>query len=89
MENNILVPKYRKGKKPVKVRKPSRPIDGVNHRVLNEQAAQVETTKVPDENAAPTRIELVEKATELGLKFTKRTSDEKLLAMITAALQGD
>jgi hypothetical protein len=89
MENNILVPKYRKGKKPVKVRKPSRPIDGVNHRVLNEQAAQVEATKVPDENAAPTRIELVEKATELGLKFTKRTSDEKLLAMITAALQGD
>ena len=89
MENNILVPKYRKGKKPVKVRKPSRPIDGVNHRVLNEQAAQVEVAKVPDENAAPTRIELVEKATELGLKFTKRTSDEKLLAMITAALQGD
>ena len=63
--------------------------DGVNHRVLNEQAAQVEAAKVPDENAAPTRIELVEKATELGLKFTKRTSDEKVLAMITAALQGD
>lgn len=42
---------------------------------------------VPDDNAAPTRIELVAKATELGLKFTKRTSDEKLLALIEAALK--
>jgi len=41
---------------------------------------------VPDDSEAPTRIELVEKAKELGLTFTKRTSDEKLLAMITEAL---
>jgi len=95
MEAIILAPKYRKNKKPVKVRKPSKPIDGINHRLLNEQAfaelhrAQyVETVEstAPDDNSAPTRIELVEKAKELGLTFTKRTSDEKLLAMITEAL---
>lgn len=46
-----------------------------------------EPTVVPDDDAAPTRIELVAKATELGLKFSKRTSDEKLLAMINEALK--
>lgn len=95
MQDNILIPKYRKNKKPVKVRKPSRPIDGINHRLLREQAAaaasapqapEVVETTVPDDGEAPTRIELVEKAKELGLTFTKRTSDEKLLAMITEAL---
>jgi hypothetical protein len=95
MQDNILMPKYRKNKKPVKVRKPSRPIDGINHRLLREQAAaaaaapqasEVVETAVPDDSEAPTRIELVEKAKELGLTFTKRTSDEKLLAMITEAL---
>lgn len=95
MQDNILMPKYRKNKKPVKVRKPSRPIDGINHRLLREQAAaaaaapqahEVVETSVPDDGEAPTRIELVEKAKELGLTFTKRTSDEKLLAMITEAL---
>ncbi len=95
MQDNILMPKYRKNKKPVKVRKPSKPIDGINHRLLNEQAAAVAAapqaskvveTTIPDDNASPTRIELVDKAKELGLTFTKRTSDEKLLAMITEAL---
>lgn len=95
MQDNILMPKYRKNKKPVKVRKPSRPIDGINHRLLREQAAaaaaatqapEVVETSVPDDSEAPTRIELVEKAKELGLTFTKRTSDDKLLAMITEAL---
>jgi hypothetical protein len=92
MEENILAPKYRKNKKPVKVRKPSRPIDGINHRLMAEQVTNVlqevavEVSAVPDDNAAPTRIELIEKAKELGLTFTKRTSDEKLLAMITEAL---
>ncbi len=92
MEENILAPKYLKKKKPVKVRKPSRPIDGINHRLLAQQATQVleevaaEVSAVPDDNAAPTRIELIDKAKELGLTFTKRTSDEKLLAMITEAL---
>jgi hypothetical protein len=91
MEDNILSPKYRKNKKPVKVRKPSKPLDGINHRLLREQAASapqaVEST-VPEDSAPPTRIELIEKAKELGLTFTKRTSDEKLLDMINTTLQG-
>lgn len=97
METIILSPKYRKNKKPVKVRKPSRPLDGINHRLLNEQRLAAEAAKVEapaqndeiDDNAPPSRIELVEKAKELGLKFTKRTSDEKLLEMINTALQGE
>jgi hypothetical protein len=98
METIILSPKYRKNKKPVKVRKPSRPLDGINHRLLNEQRLAAEAAKVAevpaqndeiDDNAPPSRIELVEKAKELGLKFTKRTSDEKLLEMINTALQGE
>jgi hypothetical protein len=44
-------------------------------------------TAIPDDDAAPTRIDMVAKATELGLKFSKRTSDEKLLAMINEALK--
>ena len=95
METNILAPKYRKNKKPVKVRKPSKPIDGINHRLLREQAeaqakAQagkpVEST-VLDENAPPTREELEAKATELGIPFNGRTSDKKLSGLIATALQ--
>jgi len=87
MEDNILSPKYRKGKKPVKVRKPSKPIDGINHRIIDVQEAPA-VSAVPEDSAPPTRIELIEKAKELGLTFTKRTSDEKLLDMINTAMQG-
>jgi hypothetical protein len=93
MEDNILVPKYRKGKKPVKVRKPSRPLDGINHRLMAEQITQVlesvarETSAVPEENAPPTRDELEAKATELGIKFDKRTTDKRLLDKIAEALK--
>jgi hypothetical protein len=95
METNILTPKYRKNKKPVKVRKPSKPIDGINHRLLREQAeaqAQAKAAEpveaaVPDENAPPTREELEAKATELGIPFNGRTSDKKLSGLIATALQ--
>lgn len=95
METNILSPKYRKNKKPVKRRKPSKPLDGINHRLLREQAeaqaaaqaaARVEAA-VPDENAPPTREELEAKATELGIPFNGRTSDKKLSGLIATALQ--
>ena len=91
MQDNILIPKYLRGKKPVKVRKPSRPIDGINYRLLREQeeaAAQaqakaVETVDtVPDDDAAPTRAELEAKATELGIRFDGRTKDKKLGQLI-------
>lgn len=103
MEPVILMPKYKKGKKPVRVRKPSKPIDGINHRLLREQALQSQPVElveiveieevpkiqeVPADDAPPTRLELVEKAKELGLKFTKRTSDEKLLEMINESIGG-
>jgi len=94
MQEKILTPKYAKNRKPVKVRKPSKPIDGINHRLIAEQAAaaqaaakavevaqQVDTT-VPDDNAAPTRAELEAKATELGIRFDGRTRDKKLGQLI-------
>ncbi len=91
MQDNILMPKHRKGKKPVKVRKPSKPIDGINHRLLREQAeaaAQAEAQAVevvdtaPEDDAAPTRAELEAKATELGIRFDGRTKDKKLGQLI-------
>ena len=91
MKENILSPKHRKGKKPVKVRKPSKPIDGINHRLLREQAeaaAQAESKTVevidtaPEDEAAPTREELEAKAKELGIRFDGRTGDKKLGQLI-------
>jgi len=91
MQDNILTPKFRKGKKPVKVRKPSKPIDGINHRLLREQAeaaaqAAAQAVEVvataPEDDAAPTRAELEAKATELGIRFDGRTKDKKLGQLI-------
>jgi pyridoxine/pyridoxamine 5'-phosphate oxidase len=91
MQDNILTPKFRKGKKPVKVRKPSKPIDGINHRLLREQAeaaAQAEAQAVqvvdtvPEDGTPPTRAELEAKATELGIRFDGRTKDKKLGQLI-------
>jgi len=91
MQDIILMPRYSKNKKPVKVRKPSKPIDGINHRLLREQAeteAQVAATVVEsepesvDDEAAPSREELETKATELGIRFDGRTKDKKLGQLI-------
>ena len=93
MEDNILSPKWAKNKKPIKKRKPSKPLDGINHRLLREQAekaaieaAPVVIEPVVTENDMPTREELETKATELGLKFDGRTSDKKLTKLIAEAL---
>jgi hypothetical protein len=91
MQEKILTPKYAKNRKPVKVRKPSKPIDGINHRLLREQAeaaaqAQAQAVEVVDttseDDAAPTRAELEAKATELGIRFDGRTKDKKLGQLI-------
>ncbi len=87
MEAIILMPRYAKNKKPVKVRKPSKPIDGINHRLLREQAeaaAQAAAAQaiVPEDDALPTREELEAKATELGIRFDGRTKDKKLGQLI-------
>ena len=87
MQDIILMPRYSKNKKPVKVRKPSKPIDGINHRLLREQAeAAAQATEsqeiVPEDDALPTREELEAKATELGIRFDGRTKDKKLGQLI-------
>jgi hypothetical protein len=87
MEAIILMPRYAKNKKPIKVRKPSKPIDGINHRLLREQAdaaakAAEAQAIVPEDDALPTRKELEAKATELGIRFDGRTKDKKLGQLI-------
>jgi len=91
MQEKILTPKYAKNRKPVKVRKPSKPIDGINHRLLRQQAeaaaqAQAQAVEVveavPEDDAAPTRAELEAKAKELGIRFDGRTGDKKLGQLI-------
>jgi len=51
-------------------------------------AAKVEEVKEEkvDEVSPPTREELVAKATELGIKFSKNLGDKKLAALIEAKL---
>jgi hypothetical protein len=82
MQDIILMPRYAKNKKPVKVRKPSKPIDGINHRLLREQAEAAAQAIMPEEDALPTREELETKATELGIRFDGRTKDKKLGQLI-------
>jgi len=59
MQDNIRTPKFRKGKKPVKVRKPSQPLDGINHRLLREQA---EAAAQAEAEAEAQAVEVVEAA---------------------------
>ena len=61
--------------------------DGWN--LNKEDAVKGKPQELPDEvidNAPPTRDEMEAKARELGLKFDGRTSDRKLMAMISDAL---
>jgi hypothetical protein len=46
-----------------------------------------EVVEEEDDNTPPTRQELEEKATELGIKFDGRFSDKKIAQLIEAALQ--
>jgi hypothetical protein len=76
----------------VKKRKPSKPLDGINHRLLREQAVvAIEPEPVPEpvlDDAAPTRAELEAKATELGIRFDGRTPDRKLGQLIQHRITG-
>lgn len=59
------------------------------HLTLGEAIATKEAPKqaeIPSDDSAPTRSELEEKATQLGLKFDGRTSDSKLGQRIIDAL---
>ena len=64
------------------MRKQSKPIDGINHRLLREQAEAAAQEIVPEDDALPTREELEAKATELGIRFDGRTKDKKLGQLI-------
>ena len=91
MKEIILMPKYAKNKKPTKKRKPSKPLDGINHRLLREQAVQatIQASTAPSDNAPPTRAELETKAVQLGIKFDGRTRDKKLGQLIQEQLTGE
>ena len=85
--------------RPKPPRKPSQPFVRVRTKAKTEKPVEAvpapavvvpveeAPASIPADSDAPTRIELVEKANQLGLKFSKRTSDEKLLAMINEALK--
>lgn len=54
------------------------------------EAAELERARqvlAAAEGSAPTRAELEQKATELGIKFDGRTSDKKLADLIKATLE--
>jgi len=63
--------------------------DGWHETLADAIAPKVVTSPqsvIPDDNAPPLRLELEEKAKELGLKFDGRTSDNKLAQKIQEAL---
>jgi imidazolonepropionase-like amidohydrolase len=49
--------------------------------------AGVPVTVTTDDNAPPTRAELEQQATLLGLKFDRRTTDKRLLERITETMK--
>lgn len=51
------------------------------------QDAQAQAAAI--EASAPSRVEMEQKATELGVKFDGRTTDKKLLERIEQALKGE
>lgn len=51
------------------------------------QAEQARGNEPADDNAPATREELEQKATELGISFSARTSDRKLRDLISATLE--
>lgn len=53
----------------------------------SKKAAPVLEAKESDDTAPPTRHELEEKATELGIKFDGRFSDKKISQLIEEALK--
>jgi hypothetical protein len=77
-------PKPKWAMKPIKKKKPSKPLDWREQ----AKAAQVATPEpVPepepiDDDTGPTREELEAKATELGIRFDGRTKDKKLGQLI-------
>lgn len=75
-------PKPKWAIKPVKKKKPAKPLDWRDHvKAAPAPAPQPEPEPVSND-AAPTREELEAKATELGIRFDGRTKDKKLGQLI-------
>lgn len=55
----------------------------------NVAVAESEEIAAVDDNTPPTREELEQKATALGIKFDGRTTDRKLLERIEEVLRGE
>ena len=49
-----------------------------------KEASKPKPVEATDDNAAPTRLEMEEKAKELGIKFDGRTTNKRLLEQIDA-----
>lgn len=84
----VNVKKVHKKPKKVKIKKPPNPgypAAPVFYRTAVVKVEAVQVADLPDD-APPTREELEQKATELGIKFDGRTTDKKLAAKIAEAV---
>lgn len=61
-------------------------LDQYAAKAAHEATLQDQSAPAVDESAPPTRAELEQKATELGIKFDSRMGDKKLAAKIAEAL---
>jgi hypothetical protein len=75
-------PKPKWAIKPVKKKKPPKPLDWREQVKAEPAPAPAPEPEPIDEDALPTREELEAKATELGIRFDGRTKDKKLGQLI-------
>ena len=71
--------------KKAKPKKPSKPLVSYEDKV-KQAAKEAEAEVEIDEISPPSRKELESKAKEIGIKFSKRTPDKKLEALISEKL---
>lgn len=75
-------PKPKWAMKPIKKKKPSKPLDWREQAKAEPAPAPAPEPEPVNEDAEPTRDELEAKATELGIRFDGRTKDKKLGQLI-------
>lgn len=80
--NGNVKPKPKWAIKPVKKKKPAKPLDWREQIKAAPVPEPVPEHEPIDEDALPTREELEAKATELGIRFDGRTKDKKLGQLI-------
>lgn len=62
--------------------------ESVTDALAPKPAEPIKPPPVSDDTRPPTREELMQKATELGIQFDGRTGDKKLAALIAEKLKG-